>query len=197
MEARHSMMINETEELELHIPSLEDMWFTQTLQEDPATMSYNAGWDISFDGYHPENGCIDFPREQWADKHTRWVGHEPDRFYAFVREKKSRRFICEVNYHYMSEKNWWDMGVLVYAPYRGRGYGRRALELLLHHAFVVGKIDCLHNDFEDSRAAALTIHRKAGFREAGESCMTRFGKRVRVIDLMLTRDEYLATHRAE
>ena len=197
MEVRHSVTINETDELELHIPTLEDMRFTQILQEDPATMSYNAGWDISFDGYHSDTGCIDFPREQWADKHARWVGHEPDRFYAFVREKNSERFICEVNYHYIPEKNWWDTGVLVYAPYRGSGYGRCALELLLHRAFMVDKIDCLHNDFEDSRAAALAIHRKAGFCETGESYMTRFGKRVRVVDLTLTREEYLAAQRAK
>jgi len=95
--------MEEAEELELHIPSVEDMWFAQTLQEDPATMSYNAGWDIDFDGYHPDTGCIDLPQEKWAEKHARVVGHEPNYFYAFVREKKSGRFICEVNFHYTEE----------------------------------------------------------------------------------------------
>ena len=183
------------EELELHIPTLEDMWFVQTLQEDHATMSYNAGWNVSFDGYHPDTGCIDFPQEQWAQKQERWVGHEPDRFYAFVKDRNSGRFVCEVNYHYTADDNWWDMGVLVYAPYRGRGCGRCAMELLLHRAFVVDKIGCLHNNFEESRAAALTIHRRAGFREVGESYMMRFGECVRVIDLLLTREEYLAAHK--
>ena len=183
-----------TDLLELYIPTVEDMWFAKTLQEDPQTMSYNAGWDVSFEGYHPDTGCIDFPQEQWTQKHERWVGHEPDRFYAFVKERKSGRFICEVNYHYMPDDNWWDMGVLVYAPYRGRGYGRCALELLLHRAFVVDKINCLHNSFEDTRAAALAIHLEAGFREVGDSFMTRFGERVRVVDLVLTREEYLAAH---
>lgn len=184
----------QSEELELHIPTVEDMWFTQALQEDAETMSYNAGWDISFDGYHPDTGCIDFPCDNWAEKHGQWVGKEPERFYAFVRERKSGRFVCEVNYHYTPENNWWDMGVLVYAPYRGRGYGLRSLELLLYRAFVVDKIERLHNDFEDTRSAALAIHRKAGFREAGESRVTRFGKTVRVVDLLLTREDYLALH---
>jgi len=182
------------EELELHIPTVEDMWFTQALQEDAETMRYNAGWGISFDGYHPDTGCIDFPRENWAEKHGQWVGKEPERFYAFVRERKSGRFVCEVNYHYTPENNWWDMGILVYAPYRGRSYGLRALELLLYRAFIVDGIDRLHNDFEDTRSAALAIHRKAGFREVGESRMTRFGESVRVVDLLLTREEYLALH---
>lgn len=180
--------------LELYIPTVEDMYFVKALQEDPQTMSYNAGWDISFEGYHPDTGCIDFPQEQWGKKHERWVGHEPERFYAFVKERKSGRFICEVNFHYTADDDWWDMGVLVYAPYRGRGCGRRALELLLHRAFVVDKIDRLHNNFEDTRVAALSIHRQAGFREIGESYMMRFGERVRVIELLLTREEYIAAH---
>lgn len=182
------------EELELHIPAVEDMWFTQALQEDADTMSYNAGWDVCYDGYHPDTGCIDFPRENWGEKHARWVGKEPDRFYAFVKERKSGRFICEVCYHYTPENNWWDMGVLLYAPYRGRGYGLRALELLLYRAFVVDGIERLHNDFEDTRSAALAIHRKAGFREVGESRITRFGEPVRVVDLLLTKEEYFARH---
>lgn len=182
------------EELELHIPAVEDMWFTQVLQEDADTMAYNAGWDICFDGYHPETGCIDFPRERWAEKHARWVGNEPNCFYAFVKERKTGRFVCEVNYYYTPENDWFDMGVLVYAPYRGRGYGRRSLELLLHRAFVVDKIGQLHNDFEDTRSAALAIHRKVGFREIGGSRMARFGEVVRVVDLLLTREEYLALH---
>ncbi|MBR2894813.1 MAG: hypothetical protein IKC03_04025, partial [Oscillospiraceae bacterium] len=117
--------------LELYIPQVEDMWFAQTLQEDAQTMSYNAGWDVSYHGYHPETGCIDLPRDRWQAKHDRLVGKEPDCFYAFVRERENGRFLCEVNFHYTADKNWWDMGVLVYAPFRGQGYGYRALELLL------------------------------------------------------------------
>lgn len=190
----HCDSMNQPEELELHIPNVEDMQFAQILQEDPDTMSYNAGWDLSYTGYHQETGCIDLPREKWSDKYERLVGHEPHSFYAFIREKKSGRFVCEVNFHYTSEKSWWDMGVLVYAPYRGRGYGLRALEMLLYRAFIVCGISCLHNDFEDTREAAIAIHRAVGFRQIGESVMRRFGEPVRIIDLMLTREEYLASH---
>ncbi|MBR3704773.1 MAG: GNAT family N-acetyltransferase, partial [Oscillospiraceae bacterium] len=116
------------------------------------------------------------------------------RFYAFVRDRKSGRFVCEVNYHYTREYDWWDMGVLVYAPYRGCGFGKRALELLLHQAFVVDGITRLHNDFEDTRTAALAIHHRAGFREVGESRILRFGESVRVLDLVLTREEYFNSH---
>jgi len=192
--ALHCARMELSEKLELHIPTVEDMWFARTLQEDPDTMSYNAGWDINFDGYHPDTGCIDLPPDQWQNKHDRLVGHEPECFYAFVKEKATNRFVCEVNFHYIREDNWWDMGVLVHAPYRGRGYGLKALEILLHHAFVVCGIECLHNNFEETRTAAMSIHRKAGFREVGESIMLRYGEPVRIIELMLTREEYLAAN---
>ena len=86
------------------------------------------------------------------------------------------------------------MGVLIYAPYRGQGYGSKCLDLLLHHAFVVCGIDRLHNNFEETRTAAMAIHQKAGFRRVGESTMLRFGEPIRIIDLMLTREEYLSQH---
>ena len=192
--AAHCERMERPEELELHIPLVEDMWFAQALQEDPDTMSYNAGWDVSYEGYHSGTGCIDLPPDKWQEKHDRLVGHEPKCFYAFVREKKTGRFICEVNFHYTPDDNWWDMGVLVYAPYRGRGYGLRSLELLLHYAFLICGVERLHNNFEETRAAAMAIHEKAGFRRVGESTMLRFGKPVRVIDLMLTKEEYFAAY---
>ena len=181
-------------DLYLHIPTVEDMWFTQRLQEDPETMSYSAGWEIDFEGYHPETGCIDFPEECWREKWEDWVGQEPNRFYAFVREKKTGDFICEVCFHYTDEKDWHDMGVLLCAPYRARGYGARCLDLLLYHAFVVCGIDRLHNDFEETRSAALSIHKKVGFLETGESRILRFGESVRVVDLLLTKERYFALH---
>ena len=36
---------------------------------------------------------------------------------------------------YTPEKDWHDMGIVIYAPYRGRGYGVTALKLMLDHAF--------------------------------------------------------------
>lgn len=48
------------EKLELYIPKLEDLWFYQKMMSDPETMSYNAGWDVDYDGYHRDTGCIDY-----------------------------------------------------------------------------------------------------------------------------------------
>ena len=185
----------ETAALELYIPRVEDMWFTRQMQEDPETMAYNAGWDVSYPGYPPDPGCIDFPESQWAAKHARLVGHEPEQFYAFVREKRTGDFVGEVNFHYTPSEGWYDMGVVLYAPCRGGGYGSAALELLLHRAFAVCGIPKLHNSFEETRDPGLAIHQKAGFRQVGAGEICRFGKPVNLLELELTREEYLAKHR--
>ena len=46
-------------------PKLEDLWFREECMSDPDTMNYNAGYDVSYDGYHYDTGCIDFPRSKW------------------------------------------------------------------------------------------------------------------------------------
>lgn len=171
------------EELELYVPRLEDLWFYQKMMSDPATMAYNAGWDVDYDGYHKDTGCIDYPDEALPEWHDHWVGNEPERFYAYIRRKSDGAWIGDVNFHYNEERDWHDMGIVIYAPYRGRGYAVAALKLLLTHAFRECGISRLHNDFETSRGAAWAIHRKVGFRETG----VENG----LVQLMLTREEFL------
>lgn len=55
------------EKLELYIPQLEDLWFYQQMMSDPETMSYNAGWNVDYPGYHRDTGCIDYPDEALAN----------------------------------------------------------------------------------------------------------------------------------
>jgi len=168
--------------IDLYIPKREDLWFYQKMMSDPETMSYNAGWDVDFYGYHRDTGCIDYPDEVLDDWYQQWVGMEPDRFYAYIRRTTDNAWIGDVNFHYSPEKDWWDMGIVIYAPYRGKGYAVPALKLLLDHAFRGCGIPLLHNDFEISRGAAWAIHRKLGFREVG--------KEDGLLQLILTREEY-------
>ena len=72
-----------------------------------------------------------------------------------------------MNYHYDPEQNWHEIGVVIYAPERGKGYGGQGLRLLLDRAFQVDGIPLLHNDFEPTREAAYHIHKAAGFRDTG------------------------------
>lgn len=159
--------------VELYIPKLEDLWFYQKMMSDPETMSYNDPW----------GGCIDYPDEVLPDWYSRWVGQEPQRFYAYIKRTSDGVWIGDVNFHYTPEKDWWDMGIVIYAPYRGKGYAVPALKLLLDRAFRICGISRLHNDFETTRDAAWAIHRKVGFKEMG----VEDG----ILQLMLTKEDYL------
>lgn len=159
-------------QLELYIPKLEELWFYQTMLADPETMAYNDPW----------GGCIAFPETDWADWYDHWVGREPERFYAYIR-RSDGAWIGDVNFHHTPGKDWWDMGIVIHAPYRGKGYAYPALRLLADRAFRVCGISRLHNDFEDSRSAAYHIHRKLGFQDMGLEQGFR--------QLILTREDYL------
>ena len=176
--------------LELYIPAVEDLWFRQAMEADPATMAYNAGWDVSYDGYHPDTGCIDLPEPLWPAEHARLVGREPERFYAFVREIETGAFVGEVNFQRESPGGGYGMGVVIHAPFRGRGYGLPALELLLRRAFEDCGVPVLRNSFEEDPAAALAVHLRSGFRPVGRSVWTRFARPVTLLELELTREEW-------
>ena len=159
--------------VELYVPKLEDLWFYQKMMSDPETMSYKAPW----------GGCIDYPDEVLPDWYARWVGQEPKRFYAYIKRSSDGAWIGDVNFHYTPERDWWDMGIVIYAPFRGKGYAVPALKLLLDHAFRDCGISRLHNDFETTRDAAWAIHRKVGFKEMG----VEDG----ILQLILTKEDYL------
>lgn len=187
----------EAERLELYTPKPEDMEFVQRMYADPATMAYNAGWDVSYPGFHPDTGCIDFLESEWAEKCQYWVGREPERFYALLRERATGDLVGEVNFYRGDAAGRYDMGIVVYAPYRGRGYGREGLDLLLRRAFLACGVPVLRNSFEEGRDPGLTIHREAGFQVTGTEEAVRFGASIRLLTLELTREAYLARRNAE
>lgn len=65
-------MIN-SKNLSLYVPKLEDFWYEEKLESDPLTMDYNAGYDVSYYGYHYDTGCIDFPKECWKSVFDRRI----------------------------------------------------------------------------------------------------------------------------
>ena len=173
------------EKLELYVPKLEELWFYQKMLSDPATMSYNANWDVNYAGYHRDTGCIDFPESEWAQWYEYYTENEPRQFYAYIKRCADGEWVGDVNFHYTPEKDWWDMGIVIYAPYRGRGYAVPALRLMMDHAFRDCGISRLHNDFETTRPGGLKTHLAAGFRDMG---VDENGFR----HLMITRGEYLS-----
>lgn len=173
MEGDQKEMLND---LQLYIPSAEDGWFYVKMMSDPETMAYNATW-------FPPDGCIPEPEEEWGRLQENWIGKEPERFYAFLQRKNDKIFVGDVNYHINPKQNRWDMGITIYAPERGKGYGKQGLRLLLNRSFKVDGIARLHNDFETTREAAYHIHKAVGFRDLGIIDG--------IIQLELTKDEYL------
>ena len=163
-------------DLQLYIPKQADGWFYVQMMSDPETMAYNAPW-------FPPDGCIPEPETEWLELQESWIGKEPQRFYAFLQRKWDGAFVGDVNYHYNSKQDWWDMGIVIYAPERGKGYGKQGLRLLMERAFLNGHVFRLHNDFETTRDAAYYIHKSVGFREMNAVDGT--------VQLEITRDEYL------
>lgn len=170
------------QDLRICVPGPEDGWFYVKMMTDPATMAYNAPW-------FPPYGCIPDPESEWDDLQKEWIGREPERFYAFLQRISDGAFVGDVNYHRSRDGDWCDMGIVIYAPERGKGYGRQGILLLLDRAFRMDGVAALHNDFESTRGAAYRIHRQAGFREVG-----REGE---IIHLALTREEYLSDRSEE
>ena len=172
------------EKLKLYVPKLEELWFYQQMLSDPKTMSYNANWDVSYSGYHRETGCIDFPKSEWAEWYDCLIGQEPKRFYAYIKRSSDGAWIGDVNFHYTQEKDWWDMGIVMYAPYRGMGYAVPALRLMLDHAFRDCGVTRIHNNFEIARneVSAWKTHISAGFKETG--IVSGFK------DMMITKEDY-------
>ena len=166
------------DDLTLYIPRPEDGWFYVKMMTDPATMAYNAPW-------FPPDGRIPDPEGGWKRLTEGWIGKEPDRFYAFLRRKSDGAFVGDVNFHRAADEDRWDMGIVIYAPERGKGYGKEGLRLLLARAFLWDGVPCLRNDFEAERAAAYRIHQAAGFREKGITDG--------IVRLELTRKEYFSS----
>ena len=169
--------------LYLHIPSFDELWYRQRIMSDPDTMSYNRGYELSFPGYHPDTGCIDFPESEWQEWYDWFIGQQPARYYAYIVRRQDGTFIGEVNVHRNGDAPWHEMGIVIEAKHRGKGYAVEALRLLLEHAFDEMGIEAIHNDFEDTRSAAVRAHLAAGF--------TEYRRDRETLELIVTRERYL------
>lgn len=156
----------------LYVPKLEELWFRKQLLSDPATMSYNRGYKLDTPTYHNDTGCIDFPEEDWEAWYARWVGTEPSaersRFYAYLRKVETGEFLGEGNLYQTDSPGSYEMGIVLHSAQRGKGYSQEGIRLLLNYAFHEMGAREVTNCFERTRAAALKIHRDAGFRIAKE-----------------------------
>lgn len=138
--------------MKLYKPKLEELYFREIMLNDERTMSYNRAY----------GGTIAFPKDKWQSWYDRWViNHENKRFYRYL--KVNDTFIGNVAYHYDEERRIYITEVIIYAPYRGNGYGYKGLLLLCDVAKDNG-ISELYDDIAiDNPAISLFI--KCGFEE--------------------------------
>lgn len=102
--------------IELVIPKLEDYYYEEKIQSDPETMNYNAGYDVSYFGYHYETGCIDFPRSRWEEVYNKRLND--DRFFAYIKDNSINEYVGYVNYQYDNDEKRWTCGILIESKYR-------------------------------------------------------------------------------
>ena len=84
--------------IELVIPKLSEYSYEQRLEKDPNTMSYNAGYDVSYYGYDYDTGCIDFPSWRWKEVYQRRKNE--DRYFAYIEDHEINKYVGYVNYQY-------------------------------------------------------------------------------------------------
>ena len=142
--------------IEFYQPHREDLWFKEQLLSDEATMSYN----------HAYGGTIEFPKERWAVWYERWIERpEGKRFYRYLRSEEV--FVGEAAFRLEEDRGIYLADVIVYAPYRGRGFGRQALCLLCEEAQKRGITELYDEIASDNPSLRLFL--SCGFEEVERS----------------------------
>lgn len=159
----------------LYIPKIEDYWYEEKVQSDPLSMNYNAGYDVSYYGYHYDTGCIDFPEEKWQETFDKRKNE--NKYFAYIMDSDLNAFVGYVNYHYNKNDDRYECGILIDSQHRGKGYSKAALKLLCDTARNNG-VKELYDNFELDRGNTLNIFKEVGFEIVKEQIWKKFGKNV-------------------
>lgn len=157
--------------LSLFIPNIEDYWYLKKIQEDPKTMSYNAGYDVNYLGYDYDTGCIELKESSWEDEFNK--KKDKGIFLAYIKDEELKDYIGYVTYHYNEFEKRYYCGVLIEFKYRSRSFGKKALSLLLDFARK-NNIKTLYNSFEEDRADAIKLFTNMGFSIVGSKIVNKF-----------------------
>lgn len=156
--------------IKLYTPKENELEFAKAILADSATMAYNKGYDLDFPGYDKDTGTITFSdsyRKKWYDLYFSNPGKY---FYAYIYDQELKAFVGDVNFHPSKlNPDARDIGIVIKDEFRGKGYGKIGLKLLIDKAFSFDSIRVLCNNFEKERIAALKIHEDLGFKNAYES----------------------------
>lgn len=170
--------------IELYIPKKEDLWFRAECMNDPSTMSYNAGYNLTFEGYHYDTGCIDFDE----NKYDKWIEEKlnnPNFFYAYIVDKDDNRFVGYVNFNINQETQSATMGIVIKSNYRGQGYMRPAIAKMIAEAKTRDNLKELTDTVPVNRKPAMKIFLESGFQIIDEFESIKFNQKEKVYKISL------------
>ncbi|WP_296114665.1 GNAT family N-acetyltransferase [uncultured Anaerococcus sp.] len=106
----------------------------------------------------------------WQKWYKLYFSNPGEYFYAYIYDQNLKVFVGDVNFHPSKlNPNTRDIGIVIKDKFRGKGYGKAGLKLLIDKAFSFDIIKALYNNFEKERTPALKIHEKLGFKIVDES----------------------------
>ena len=147
--------------LTLVVPQKEDLWFKKAIKEDPKTMDYNAGYDLSFSGYNREDGTIQTELKELENIwYKRWIDNEPTNFYYYI--KRDNEFVGEIYAKFDNQRNSHEIGIVIKGEYRGKRIATPAIKLMCDKLKEYG-IKNLYHELPMSRKGAIKADINNGF----------------------------------
>lgn len=173
----------------LKVPNKEELKYRKSWMNNPKTMSYNAGLDLNIDGYDKKTGTISKSVDELLEWYDKWIGHEPDRYYAYIYVQDIKEPIGEV--YYYPDGDVHSMGIVIDYKYRGKGYSYDALIELEKIAFEKNNISELSDMVPLDRVGAIKVFKKAGFKHTKKEVIEKvFDKDSVVRELLITKEMY-------
>lgn len=161
--------------LTIYKPKIEDYWYEKKINEDINSMSYNAGYNVSYFGYHYNTGQIDFPKSKWIETYNKRE-NDDKRFFAYLKDNITNQFVGYINYQFDNDENRYTCGILIEYNKRGYGYAKEGLKLLCEVAKKNG-IKELYDSFEKDRNG-IKVFFDLGFEIIEETKWKKFNKDV-------------------
>ncbi|MBQ7307660.1 MAG: GNAT family N-acetyltransferase [Clostridia bacterium] len=152
------------EKVYLKIPTLNDVWFKKSIKEDPKTMDYNAGYNLSYEGYNYSDGTIKTDLEDLKiNWYPRWINNFPTNYYAYIVESESDNFVGEIYAKLHSDKNAYEIGIVIKGEHRNKGFSIPAIKLLINELQKLG-VKKLFHEVPSSRKSAIKADISNGFK---------------------------------
>ena len=158
--------------IKLVIPKKNEYFYKEKLESDAKTMSYNAGYEVTYNGYNYNTGCIKFNKDNWNS-----LLNNDKKYFAYIKDCEINEYIGYVNYQYDETDDIYECGILIEYKYRSKGYAKDALKLLVREANKNG-IKYLYDTFEKEREHTLELFLSLEFEVVKVTKWKKFDKDV-------------------